>query len=303
MKNVARGLLISFFAALFVGMTFQNCGPSFSTQGEPSQDTDVDSKGTMCDAALLKEFVQGYHPFLKRIKCSDCHAPGGIRYDAPFAHNDPIIAFGEFRKRGATIMNSKIRDNHNSTGRYNGSDNLLHQEMDRYMTQWQSTERSCGSSSSSLKTEAKTTNFFVPEKVDDIVECGIADPLTSMTANQRLTWDLGASRPDLAGISISVEIRAFSVAFFNPNYCGHRGYEAGHVLVTTNRDVKIKNLRILLNEKHYDTNTFMIERTIPAGAMNQKLFNSVSGGYGVFENGGCRHTDQWSLSIEKIEVL
>lgn len=302
MKRIARGLVISFLGALFVGLTFQNCGPSFNGQAGYDDDLSVKPSG-MCEAALLSEFSKNYHPFLRKLKCSDCHAPGGIRYDAPISHPDPIIAFGEFRKRGATIINSKIRENHNSAGRYNGSDNNVHLEMDKYMTQWQSVERNCGSSALSIKTSSQVANFFDPAKIDDIEKCGISDPLLSINASQRLTWDLGAARADLAGISISMEVKVFQAALFGVNICGHRGYEAGHILVTTNRDVKIKNLRILLNEKHYDTNTFMIERTIPAGSIDLKLFNSASGGYGVFETGSSIYSDQWSLSIEKIEVM
>lgn len=300
-----RSVVVLSILALVAALSFQNCGPSFVNTEESAT---IETKLEACDEALLLEFAATYHKTLRRIGCNNCHAPGGQRFDAAFAQDDQILAFLEFKKRGSATINARIQDGHNSSlpsGQvlYSNTDPGLLKEIDDHLKKYQGVERTCSGGAKSITAPPKQATIFDPAKVNDINHCGIGDPLTTAGANgQTLTWDLGAIRPDLAGVQVSIEISPDAPASFPPNICAHTGYRAGDVKITTAKALQLKNLRIFMNGNHFGVNTFMLTRTVPAGSMNYKMVDSLSGGYGVYDSGSCKQADQWSFAIESIEV-
>jgi hypothetical protein len=285
------------------GMLFQSCGTPFEPAGEGKEDQT--SKSSTCDEVMKGQFARGYYPLVRRFNCQSCHAPGGLKSDAPFAQGDLANAFADFKNRGPLKINSRFAEGHNASVLGYTYTTQLETELRGLQTDWAAAENSCASSGTSVLTAGQEAgDLYLTAKIGNLNDCGIGDPLRPTHESfPGLTFDLGQARPDLAGISLKVRIKAESPATIGGNICAHQGYRAGNITVTTDKRIRIKNLRILLNGNSYEVNTFLIEREFQAGASNAQMIESLNGGYGVFNSGSAKASDKWSIFIENLEVL
>lgn len=280
---------------------YQDCGSAKHSEHR-LETADVNSA---CDQQLLDVFSKQYHPMLRRIGCHQCHAPGGQKSDSPFAQELPSLAYLDFKTRGPNKINNRIQDGHKASEiQYSNTDQHLLTEIETYLTSWQTIENTCGLNSQSLKTSDKSVPLYRPETLDDITKCGLGDPLKENHEQfSSLEWNLGELRLDLDGVKVSVVIKPNLPMSIGGNLCGHQGYRAGGLMVTTTKALTIRNVRLLLNGNNYDSNMYLVERSVPAGAVNFKIIDTASGGFSVYESGSCRLSDQWSIYFEFIAPL
>jgi hypothetical protein len=284
------------------GMLYQSCGMPFKALGEAEQSS-LKSDST-CDEVMSREFGRGYHQLVRRFNCQNCHAPGGLKADAPFAQSSLSAAFSDFKNRGPLRINSRFAENHNASVLNYTYTPQLETELRGLQADWSNAENSCATAGTSVLTTGKSADIFVASLIGDINHCGVGDPLiTTHDKFTGITFDLGTARADLTGVSIKIMIKAESPTTIGANICAHQGYRAGNVTVTSSKKLRLKNLRIQLNGNNFGVNTFQIEREILAGASNVQLIESLNGGYGVFSSGSAKASDQWSLFIENLEVI
>lgn len=289
----ARNLLI-----IITAIAAQGCGPQFKVWR-----VDDRASKSACDMALIEQFESTYHPLLRATGCHNCHAPNRQKADAPFAQEDVWAAFNDFKRRGPQRIQDRVAEGHNQSVLGYSTGNLM-PVLEAYKSDWETVEATCALGMTAVLTDAQTSQIFDPAGIDDLAKCGLGDPLRADHLNfQVITWDLGLFRPDLAGVTLKISVKAEEPANIAGQICAHKGYRAGNAVIASPKSLKLKNLKILLNGENYDVNTFMVERAIPAGSTAFQLINSSSGGFGIFDSGSAKAADKWSVIIEKLEIL
>lgn len=285
-------------ALLILSSIFVACGGTYRFP----KSNDLSSKLGACDAALIQTFARTYQPLLRTVGCQNCHAAGGLRSDLPFADSDMYAAFSAFKSRGPMRINSRIQEGHQQQVLGYSYSNLQ-PYLQSYLNEWNTVQASCSIGGAAVMTPGQSSNIFTPADIDDLNKCGVGDPLRTDHLNyQVLTWDLGAIRPDLAGVTLKISVKADSPVNIGGNICAHTGYRAGNVTISTTKALHLNNLQIYLNGSSYNVTTFMIDRNVPANSTDFKLIDSMSGGFGVFNSGSAKAADKWSVYVDRIEV-
>lgn len=269
--------------------------PLFHNCGEFTAKTDSLEKSA-CSANMWPLFTDTYHTFFTTNNCKTCHAPGGVSTIPHFANPNTKSAVEVFLKFGTTqapdVIENKLRSGHQG---YSFSN--LQAELNGYKKTWNEQVQSSLCSGRATTTYAQSVEFFEPNPMApdfNIVK-------DSMVDWQTVVWDMSIINKDLAGVELSVEIKANRNTYKDPeNY-----YVNNIKLKNPSAAIKIKKIYVLLNRKTFFVTTFSgIDGTFPASATFQELNPGSSAGIFVKEAEELyANSDRWAIQVELFEPV
>lgn len=290
---------------IFTLLGFQNCG-YFST-GVSSY-----SASSLCfnNLDLLPSFEKGHHKFFLENSCNNCHTPGG-KGSGSFAQDNTSSAFSEFNLRGPERFRQKLSGGHQG---YNFTDiEPQLKEAEDILTEGIS-KLNCSKDSGELKTSEKSLVFFEDQltfgKKRILVETdgsGVTAPSSQFNKIQTIIFPLDDQTfsPSISGAELSIEVEIFyEEDFFYPTHYLVRAPS----IKSPNKNLHIKGLTILLNNKTYLVTTYQgidIEISpsdafiaLDPGGAAAVFLKDESDPDDIYDN-----TDTWSVQFESIEQL
>jgi len=294
LMNQLKPLAFYFCLGILFVPFFQNCGEHIQGVSEDSTGVIDVSERSACDQNLFDHFSKTYLESFNFYGCSSCHSSGGLRSVSPFGDEDfPDDAFLDFLEKGPqNISNRVLLEGHNS-GTLGYNKNTYGAELEGYRAEWVKISESCVAADTSLETSARKASFFEMERAGDFPRneldengepsfnngtCGFNDPIlvsslqgeysAELPQIDTFVWDLGEYREDLQGISISLDVRINSANFFSSGTLAcpsSSGYRAGRIRVTSDKDVRIKNIHVRIDGDNKNVRDFFLERFVEAG--------------------------------------
>lgn len=308
-----------FYSSILVAMIlmYQNCGIKMRSSGLYSEVT-LTSK---CDAEMKSYYQGGFLPFFKST-CIGCHTTkdqqGGHFL---FLSNDLDTAYDTFKNRPLDRYNNQIKTNHNGT--YSESDKSTVADL---IVKWNKKLEACGKDGvivdeKSANTGEIQTHLLAHVSSGNNADCykGISDSVTASyldavpaegksTKVETLSWDLGKSRADLAGVTIKVDILITSTSLPTPEdtvpagtYCPAVGYEYGNIRFDTNKKINVKNINVLLNNSVHGR-----APDVPNGleiAPGSNVPISFGSGMTPMTVNYFQLNDKWKVIIEEVSVV
>jgi|GEM_PF-3301815 len=335
LMNQLKPLAFYFCLGILFVPFFQNCGEHIQGVSEDSTGVIDVSERSACDQNLFDHFSKTYLESFNFYGCSSCHSSGGLRSVSPFGDEDfPDDAFLDFLEKGPqNISNRVLLEGHNS-GTLGYNKNTYGAELEGYRAEWVKISESCVAADTSLETSARKASFFEMERAGDFPRneldengepsfnngtCGFNDPIlvsslqgeysAELPQIDTFVWDLGEYREDLQGISISLDVRINSANFFSSGTLAcpsSSGYRAGRIRVTSDKDVRIKNIHVRIDGDNKNVRDFFLERFVEAGVEDLPLFGSgssmVTFPMAVEFGDNIVVDNEWTLFFEEIEI-
>jgi hypothetical protein len=271
-----------FTTLLFItvnSVLFYNCSPSHRDGRSGNYSLDC------LKVNMSPTFEDGYWPYVKTQNCKQCHSSTGLPGIPHFADSDPLKAIVAFIPLGPNKISSKLSIGHQG---YNYS--LMQEDLNEMAVEWNAgvANSSC---EDSQKTSSQSISFFEAAQGQGVVKMSMRSP-------QTLVWNLNDR---LGGLSLSLDVAVDITVAGMPV-----GYIINNLKVkSTEHNVRIKNITLLLNDKDYSVTTFKyLEKYVEKNSQFESIVEFGSSAF--FEKNMSElysNSDRWSLSIELIQAF